>query len=447
MCLNFTSNIKDKFSSFVNAIGEDLRIHFFPFSKIHEYKYEDLSLIVLNETDGINETQLMIEFIKNNFKDTAISIVINHKSYDMAMLAYRFNLCDVLDDKFGKAELMRMFLRAKIFSEIDKKEDQIHVPYFRLLNILSMPSNIKTSDQLVRVIVDYCSNFTSVDDFIVLKNTGDNYHVKFSLKKDLSSINFELVRDHLKDRRIGMQGKVYTDEQSKNRWSYLILDRDDFEGKEGLQNQLILLIKMDDEEEKIFLNDFLVTFLQNVSHFKGQLIKLDKLESLALTDEVSGLYNQRKLMMDLSTQIKLHEDGKKHFCVLFIDIDRFKLVNDNHGHLAGSDLICQLGTLVRKYVRSTDQIYRFGGDEFVIIMPNVTQKKVYPIALRLLEKIKNHSFLINDRDEYKMSTSIGICEYPTNATTDEEIIQFADDMMYKSKKAGRGKVFHIKEVS
>ncbi len=131
---------------------------------------------------------------------------------------------------------------------------------------------------------------------------------------------------------------------------------------------------------------------------------------------------------------------------MFIDVDHFKSVNDNYGHVVGSKLLQDIGEVLSLILRASDHIYRYGGDEFVVIMPTVDIKTVHDIASRVLAKIKHKSFQIDNGETYKLSVSIGIAEYPTDAKSAIEIIRFADEMMYMSKRSGRGKVFHVKEV-
>ena len=98
------------------------------------------------------------------------------------------------------------------------------------------------------------------------------------------------------------------------------------------------------------------------------------MSSLAHTDDVTGLYNQRKLLRDLDQKIvhTLQTDG--YFSLIFLDIDNFKNVNDGHGHIIGTKLLVQVAGVIRKVIRDTDYIYRYGGDEFVIILPEVERQ-------------------------------------------------------------------------
>ncbi len=166
----------------------------------------------------------------------------------------------------------------------------------------------------------------------------------------------------------------------------------------------------------------------------------------SMHDEVTGLFNQRKLTLDLKQNINIHSRKNEKFCLLFIDVDRFKNVNDNWGHIVGSRFLVEIGAIIKSTLRGYDLSYRYGGDEFIILMPFTKASDSRDVATRLGQKVKDHTFIANELDKHNLSISIGICEYPTDAQTSDDLVGFADDMMYKSKKSGRGKVFHVVEV-
>ncbi|MBD67029.1 MAG: hypothetical protein CME62_17640 [Halobacteriovoraceae bacterium] len=195
------------------------------------------------------------------------------------------------------------------------------------------------------------------------------------------------------------------------------------------------------------LNSIFISFIKSYAKLRAEKEKVSGLEILALTDDVTGLFNQRKLTEDLKTAVDIHQKEHKTFSIMFIDVDHFKNVNDNYGHIIGSQLLKDMGVLLKNILRETDHIYRYGGDEFVIIMPNISIEIVHRVASRVLKQLKAHEFKIDNGEIYNMSISIGIAEYPTDANTAKEIIRFADEMMYKSKKSGRGRVFHVNEVA
>ena len=105
-----------------------------------------------------------------------------------------------------------------------------------------------------------------------------------------------------------------------------------------------------------------------------------------------------------------------------------------------------MAAVLRQELRTTDLIYRYGGDEFIVLLPKANLEVAKRIALRISEAVKGKEFNIQGGLKYRLSLSIGLAEYPTDATDAKAIIDFADRMMYMSKKSGRGKVFHVTEV-
>ena len=167
---------------------------------------------------------------------------------------------------------------------------------------------------------------------------------------------------------------------------------------------------------------------------------------LSLTDEVTGLFNQRKLVEDLEYYISRYQHDQQGFSLLFVDIDYFKTVNDQFGHVVGSQLLIDMSLVLKAQLRGSDLVYRYGGDEFIVLLPRTSLDITKKIALRISESVKAAEFTIGPDKKYRLSLSVGIAEFPSDATTAKAIIDFADKMMYMSKKSGRGKVFHVNEV-
>lgn len=194
--------------------------------------------------------------------------------------------------------------------------------------------------------------------------------------------------------------------------------------------------------------DYMVRYLSNIDSIVNSFTELKKMEDLAHVDDVTGLYNQRKLFKDLDQSIKKHKDYKEEFAVLFIDIDHFKSVNDGHGHMVGTHLLSELAVLLKKVLRETDMIYRYGGDEFVMIIPDSSTEIAKVVGMRILNAVKNNEFTNAKSDEgeanesFKLSVSIGVAGFPSDARTRDEILDIADKMMYEAKEAGRGQVCH-----
>jgi diguanylate cyclase (GGDEF)-like protein len=180
-----------------------------------------------------------------------------------------------------------------------------------------------------------------------------------------------------------------------------------------------------------------------------QLLLAKAKEDLTLlvhNDDVTGLYNQRKLQADLETLINNYHLQRDIFSVVFIDIDHFKSVNDGHGHLIGSQLLVEIAQVLRACLRDEDFIYRYGGDEFVVILPHANLDDAKIVGERILTEIKAHQFISSKRKNLSMSASVGVAEFPRDAANKDDILNIADSMMYKAKNAGRGKVVTTREM-
>jgi diguanylate cyclase (GGDEF)-like protein len=194
------------------------------------------------------------------------------------------------------------------------------------------------------------------------------------------------------------------------------------------------------------LSDYLSNVLKTSLSILSEAKRIDQIRLLSLTDEVTGLFNQRKLVEDLDLHISRYPHEKQVFSLLFIDIDYFKNVNDQFGHVVGSQLLVDMAAVLKTQLRGSDLVYRYGGDEFIVLLPKSNIEESKKIAVRISEVVKAAEFVINHEQKYRLSLSIGISEFPSDADSAKSIIEFADKMMYMSKKSGRGKVFHITEV-
>ncbi len=202
--------------------------------------------------------------------------------------------------------------------------------------------------------------------------------------------------------------------------------------------------------------DLSTDILKSFSQFsQSQMRIIERFEEMAKShalihiDDVTGLYNQRKLYKDLAMLVEKFQKEQEPFCVLFVDIDYFKKVNDMYGHLVGTKLLESVAREIKSLLRDSDISYRYGGDEFVIILVNSDAKSGKIVGERILNKIKARQYDIDHKEEQKivhLSVSIGVAEFPTDAKNSEEILSIADRMMYEAKESGRGLVFNTQDV-
>ncbi len=161
----------------------------------------------------------------------------------------------------------------------------------------------------------------------------------------------------------------------------------------------------------------------------------EKTKQLSITDELTPLYNARFFHQMLERELKFVDRYKSVLSIVFIDLDRFKPVNDEHGHLRGSRVLREVGFLVREAVRDTDYPARYGGDEFVVVLPQTDAEGAQLIAGRLQQALEEHVFLQEEGIDIRVGASAGCATYPAEAATKEALIRLADERMYKNKEA------------
>jgi diguanylate cyclase (GGDEF)-like protein len=160
-------------------------------------------------------------------------------------------------------------------------------------------------------------------------------------------------------------------------------------------------------------------------------------EQLTITDDLTKLFNSRYLNLYLTREIKRSKRHEAALAVIFLDLDGFKNINDQYGHLAGSRTLTEVGTILSRSVRETDTIARYGGDEFVVVLPETPAAGAMVIAERIRKAIEGYTFLESQGLAARLSASFGIACYPEHALTPEGLIQKADQAMYRVKERSK----------
>jgi diguanylate cyclase (GGDEF)-like protein/PAS domain S-box-containing protein len=173
---------------------------------------------------------------------------------------------------------------------------------------------------------------------------------------------------------------------------------------------------------------------------EGKLLKLQKeLEEQAIRDSLTGLYNRRFLDETLSRELSRAERDKYSVSVVMLDLDHFKMFNDTYGHDVGDMMLKQLGKLLSSQVRAGDIACRFGGEEFMVVMPKASLSVAKQRANDWRMKFESQ-ILIHEGEVLNATLSAGVAVYPLHGKTSDEIIRKADQAMYAAKAAGRNQV-------
>jgi len=176
---------------------------------------------------------------------------------------------------------------------------------------------------------------------------------------------------------------------------------------------------------------------------KRTLIKLreaqSQLQLQATTDSLTGLYNRRFLFERAESEINRSVRHNSPISVVMADLDFFKKINDNHGHIAGDTILVEVSKIIRKSLRTIDISGRYGGEEFIIILPETDQKESFHVAERIRRSIEQHNFIIDD-STVSITISLGIATItPDDNDSLDTLINHADIALYKSKDTGRNK--------
>jgi diguanylate cyclase (GGDEF)-like protein len=166
-------------------------------------------------------------------------------------------------------------------------------------------------------------------------------------------------------------------------------------------------------------------------------LALQKAEALSVTDDLTRLYNSRYLNLVLRRETKRASRSGRPLSLLFLDLDGFKMVNDTHGHLAGSKSLVEAAAIIRTCARETDVVARFGGDEFALILPDTGKDGAMAVATRIRDRIKGARFLTSDGLDVRLTASIGVATLPDVAASAEELLRAADMAMYQVKAVGK----------
>lgn len=171
-------------------------------------------------------------------------------------------------------------------------------------------------------------------------------------------------------------------------------------------------------------------------------ILYEKMKELSLKDYLTQCPNRRALDLQLDYEYRRAKRYQEPFSILVLDIDHFKKLNDLYGHLAGDKTLQELADLMRAEVRDIDMVSRFGGEEFVILLPETNEEQATVVAERIRKRVAENIFL-QEKEKVKMTVSVGVASYIEGMDGIQELLKGADFKLYSAKESGRNQVVFL----
>jgi diguanylate cyclase (GGDEF)-like protein len=193
------------------------------------------------------------------------------------------------------------------------------------------------------------------------------------------------------------------------------------------QNTSLLLLQS-------FIAIMAVTAMTLAAEFTEHQRTDEYVRQLAVTDPLTGLANYRRLLDALDSEIKRYDRAGRPFAVVLLDMDGLKMINDTYGHLVGTEAICRLANILRIHCRAMDTAARYGGDEFVLVLPETESPDALRVANRIAERLST------DGDDPPVTVSTGTAVYPHDGKTIDELLAAADHVLYLKKGSSKRKL-------
>lgn len=192
------------------------------------------------------------------------------------------------------------------------------------------------------------------------------------------------------------------------------------------------------DEERLVAEDGSPLFAAALDNLR----RFARAEELSITDGLTGVYNYRYLRSALDREVARAKRFREEFSIIMLDVDHLKEYNDVHGHLQGSEVLRRLARVVLGELRASDVLAKYGGDEFVIILPQARRDGARILAERIRAAVSAHEFPGEDGG-MKITTSMGISQFPDDGDGSRELLEAADRALYEAKRTGRNRVSEV----
>jgi len=173
---------------------------------------------------------------------------------------------------------------------------------------------------------------------------------------------------------------------------------------------------------------------------------VQRIRELTVTDDVTSLFNARYLQQALEQEYRRSKRQDTPLSLVFVDVDYFKRINDSYGHLIGSEVLRETGAILTENLRATDVATRYGGDEFVVLLPETTQAEALVVTERFRKSVKAHTFGLAQGVECRITASFGVATIPDDTDDKVDLVRLADQAMYYVKEQSRDAIATVSDL-
>lgn len=201
----------------------------------------------------------------------------------------------------------------------------------------------------------------------------------------------------------------------------------------SVQSNEVGAYSTEDLNNLIVIANYVAIAVQNALRFK-------KIEEMASYDSLTGILTRREILKEGEILTSSYEKTEEIFCILMIDIDNFKHINNTYGHVVGDEVLVMLTQTIKCYIRENDYIGRYGGDEFLLICPKTGSNDIKIMAERIRKVVANINFMVNEKEFIKVTLSIGLYEYNKKGLSFIDGVNLADQVLYNAKNTTKNAV-------
>ncbi len=409
-----------------------------------------LADIYMPEMTGLE----LLQAVKARSPSLDVLIMTGYASIDTAVRALKQGAADYLRKPFAAQELVAVvestLAQRRLYRDHHRLKRQLE-----LYELTRSFASVDEPDRVLHLGLEAACHATGSRAGMVLRSQPDGafmdlVHCRGVAPEKAKAVRRALVTRGLRHLRSserprtlgrGRLGRILGDEAPPGLRELLLLPL----VRRGAAEGMFLLLRYNDQDrlDRDTVDNGLFVVRQVELAYEAAL-RYQQARHLAFVDPLTDLYNARYLERVLEESIEASDRSGRPFAVLFLDLDRFKEINDAHGHLVGGKVLIEVSRLLRSNVREGDVLIRYGGDEFVAVLPGATARDAMEVAQRTREAIRSHRFLGREGRDIRVTASVGIATYPEDARTCDELIDKADRAMYRNKEATRDAVYEAR---